>query len=1052
MDPYDSDSGTEDWEFGDSYDLDDDRSVLRPGRQALGIGRNYVPSWKPAHAIREFYQNWKDAIVEAAGLQQKDLCPVVKGFDAKEVYIVEARHPETNDLLGFIRFKNGTLEFTNFNAQLSRGALDIGGTSKRDNPEAAGTHGEGFKIASLVMARRGYRVQYEASEYYWTMKFAGRDENVLYCFLTKMSESKVLKVKEKYQAQVAKGSDRQLQNNIWEDVSVKIGKIRGAGCRIEKVDFLKWIDVSLDLNRPSKMIETHYGNLIMDDSFKGRVYLKGLLLENFSTEKPFRFGYNFFDGAVNRDRERLTNSNEEAGVLAHIWAAAIQSNEHDALESYVSMLRDDTWADVHETEAYVSESTAMKIWEQLLELDPDKKQFYHDSRNGDEDVEIIRNSLKKKPAQLPAVLWDPLRRFRLVRTPQEQQCYLLHNAPVAEDNKTTYSRGVQRALRASLALDARAKDLEIIFKRGDRTDLDLLLIDGALEINDKWLDFGLSHDINQCWVALQFSHDNSTPDHFCCDHIVTELFSLIVNELKRQPLPGEHDVIEIDPSINLKVYENLRHMPVMVKARALAEAVYGIDPKCRVVLHRDSTCSVRRDELLVHYLQKDDAESTTFQQSEDTCGCPVKIVSRKDFQAVFQTLDPKETYFPMVSRAEHRAFFGLPPASISPRSSKTRSQPEPRRGVTATQLPCTIPTQMDHKVENGGLENNFGDLYGVSDSEDAIVVDVPSSKRTTDSNSVNGQGSRPPASSNSVQRRPTVQGEPDPLSKANQNLQVAQAEIETQKNLVHMRDQTIHELSTTISKQKELPQTSEIDLWNARIRLLEQKDHACRLLMSRDEQIKDKDQALSEAQLRFDVAATELLSKQEEMDARSEEMKAKDRTLREAQFQIDKAATELLSMQGQIEAGLEQIKDKDRELSEAQLLLGEATTELQSKQEQLETIQRRAQLHIDEAANLQREEEDASGIIEDLRNKIQQLQDVKEDLEARLKGAEYAYDAQVKLAKLTAERRQRHTHGIKREIDEDEDNVTIKSEGSSSKRQRTIITIAQEGVVDLTDD
>lgn len=990
MDPYDSDSDTEDWEFRNGYYLDDDPSALRRGRQALGIARNYVPGWKPAHAIREFYQNWKDAIVETAGLHQRDLCPIAKGFDEKDVYIVEARHPATDVLLGFIRFKDGVLEFTNFKSQLSRSALDIGESTKRDNEEAAGTHGEGFKIASLVMVRRGYRVQYEASEFYWTMKFAGRYENMLYCFLTEMSESKITKLKQKYQAKVDKGSHRELQNNIWEDVSVKIGKIRGIGSKIKKADFLKWIDVSLDLNRPSKIIATPYGSLIMDDAFRGRVYLKGLLLENFSTEKPFRFGYNFFTGTVNRDRERLANSEEEARVLAQIWAAAIQSNEDDTLGDYVSMLRDSSSADVHETGAHISEVTARKIWEQLLKLDHDKKIFYHDSRNGDKDVEIIRNSLKKQPDQLSTVLWDPLRRFRLVRTPQEQQYYLLHNAPLAEDKKSTYSAGMQRALRAALALDVRTKGLEIIFKCGDRTDLDLLLMDANLEINDKWLDFGLSHAHNQCWFALQLPREHSTADHFSCDHIVTDLFDLVLDELNRHPQSSEREVIESNSSLYLKVCENLRHMPIMVEANATTEVgeievswadldrdvasrVYGMDPKCRVVLHRDSTCSFRRDELLVQYPPDKNFEISP--HIEDTCGCPLKIVSRRNFQALFQGLDDKETYFPMVSRAEHRAFFGLAPGSISPRSS-SNGHARPYWGdATATRLPRSTSTQAENKDENAGLENDFGDLYGVSDSDEAIVVEVPSSKRPSASNSTSVQKNSASAN-NSLPQRPLGDRASSSPSGASQDLQVAQAEVETQKNHVRLRDQAIRELSATILKNQELLQSKEQDLELAH------------------------------------------------------------RDLENLKIVISELEQKNFNSSLQLEAREKQAKEKDRELREAQPRIDNATTELLSKQQQIE--------------NLQREGEDASGVIENLRNKVQQLQDTKEELEARLEEAEDAYDEQVRLASITAERRRRRTNVVKRERDGDEGNVTIKTEGSSSKRQRTIITIAQQKVVDLT--
>lgn len=325
----------------------------------------------------------KDAIIEVAGLKQKNFCPRVKGFDSKDTYIVEARHPKTKKLLGYIRFKNGTLEFTNFKSQLGRNALSLGTTTKRNNAEVAGTHGEGFKVASLVMVRQGYQVRYEASGFYWNMRFAGTYKNMLYCFLREMEEKKLQNLKNKYYERQSKGLPRELKNNIWEDVTVKIGKVWGPGHEIQKEDFVKWIGVSLDLNQPSRTIETQHGTLIIDESFGGKIYLKGLLLEGISSTKPFLFGYNFFKGQVNRDRERLSNPEEEARILSQIWAEALQSNGKDIVKKYVKMLREDKWADVHEVADYISEATARHIWTYLVGLDPEGKIFYHDSCNGD---------------------------------------------------------------------------------------------------------------------------------------------------------------------------------------------------------------------------------------------------------------------------------------------------------------------------------------------------------------------------------------------------------------------------------------------------------------------------------------------------------------------------------------------------------------------------------------------------------------------------------------------------------------------------------------------
>jgi hypothetical protein len=216
----------------------------------------------------------------------------------KEIYTVEAHHPDTGELLGYILFEEGTLEFTNFKSHLGVEALDIGETTKQGNENAAGGHGEGFKNASLVMTRNGYRVQYQASNCYWNMLLK---EKKLYCEFNPIAESTITKRKKDYAAELAHRSGRKLINNSWEDVSVKIGKVNRVGEKIKKSDFLSWLDICYDLNPPSKSVSTSQGYLILDNGFREKQYLKGLLLEDSSTSRVFQYGYNFFNGQVHRD-------------------------------------------------------------------------------------------------------------------------------------------------------------------------------------------------------------------------------------------------------------------------------------------------------------------------------------------------------------------------------------------------------------------------------------------------------------------------------------------------------------------------------------------------------------------------------------------------------------------------------------------------------------------------------------------------------------------------------------------------------------------------------
>jgi hypothetical protein len=173
--------------------------------------------------------------------------------------------------------------------------------------------------------------------------------------------------------------------NPWEDVTVKIGSIdRGKGMEVTMEEFRDWIEVSLDLHRPSNIIESDVGSIILDENFSGKIFLKGLLLENNHSPKPFKYGYNFTKGSVDRDRRKMASAHQEAVDLALLWEHGIDLHPEITLAKYVEMMLDDTeWADVNLVDRYISRPTLQKIWQFLLDKDPAREVFYHDDRNGD---------------------------------------------------------------------------------------------------------------------------------------------------------------------------------------------------------------------------------------------------------------------------------------------------------------------------------------------------------------------------------------------------------------------------------------------------------------------------------------------------------------------------------------------------------------------------------------------------------------------------------------------------------------------------------------------
>ncbi|KAI8187923.1 putative modification methylase, partial [Colletotrichum sp. SAR 10_75] len=175
-DPSDSDGS----QYAVESDNDSHHDSVAPGIHMLGLSQDYVPSWTEGDAFREWYQNWKDSIIQTFDLNPQPFILDQK-TTASEIQItihrtikVDGNYSET-ELLGYIKFikQTGTLKLANFNAALDASHLSLGGTTKREGSKTAGTHGEGFKVAALVMTRQNRTVHIESSGAYWKFGFRG---------------------------------------------------------------------------------------------------------------------------------------------------------------------------------------------------------------------------------------------------------------------------------------------------------------------------------------------------------------------------------------------------------------------------------------------------------------------------------------------------------------------------------------------------------------------------------------------------------------------------------------------------------------------------------------------------------------------------------------------------------------------------------------------------------------------------------------------------------------------------------------------------------------
>lgn len=429
------------------------------------------------------------------------------------------------------------------------------------------------------------------------------------------------------------GKPRDLKANSWEDVSVIIRKAPD-GKKIEREEFLSWIKVTLDINGPSQdnlMVKTDGGDLILDKDFAGRLYLKGLLLSDAKTRsKPFKFGYNFVKGHVARDGRQMKDHSEESYMLARIWEGAIRDRGKDVLQYLIDMFKDyPPCRDIRDAQYNFTSFTAKAIWTHLISSG--EGGFYYNQKSGDKvesthtfsyhvfkltvsskDSKLIQECLKKQPLKLSEPLWKLLRKFNLVRSPDEQRTHLFRRSPVSQFTPTLFSISVHRAFMAWLALDSRMRNINVSYVQNTYTAIDFLFTAGEslLQINDKWLDFKRVHETASCRISSSMSESSFVPGVFVCDHLIDDLYGLVLVDIADSLNLTKDESMGLVRTLRHAARDMLQQMPRRVESRQPRAhelqitwadfdtgsiiPEYLLNTEYSVQLHRRSTCPLYR--------------------------------------------------------------------------------------------------------------------------------------------------------------------------------------------------------------------------------------------------------------------------------------------------------------------------------------------------------------------------------------------------------------------------------------------------------------------------
>lgn len=215
----------------------------------LPILLDYVSDWGIVEAVREFFQNCIDE---------------------------ETQNPSHKWWSSYDEV-NKELTVANRGCALDTASLLLGKTSKAGDNSTIGSHGEGYKVASVVLLRTGH-----------TLKIFNGYKQELWT-------SKVIKSR-RYGADIVGFN---IQGYSYGDDSLRfvIGGITPD--EYEEIQSKNlWICEDV-----GKVLKSEVGSVLLNEKFSGQIFVKGLYVK---TIDDIQYGYNFEPSEVRLDRDRRT--------------------------------------------------------------------------------------------------------------------------------------------------------------------------------------------------------------------------------------------------------------------------------------------------------------------------------------------------------------------------------------------------------------------------------------------------------------------------------------------------------------------------------------------------------------------------------------------------------------------------------------------------------------------------------------------------------------------------------------------------------------------------
>lgn len=312
-------------------------------RYELTISTKYVPDWTYIDAFRELFQN---AIDNEQVNPQNKMC---------------------------FKYNGDTITISNKTSKLDVSSLLLGSTTKADSKNTIGQHGEGYKIAFMVLLRigKGIKVYNYGNREVWDVKLVKSRR-----FSGELVP--VVIVNKEY---------------FWKSVPDNDLTIEVSNISSDEYESIKLKNLHLR-NDIKYLGESIYGKIIANTEEKGNIYVKGLYVCNLA---DFKYGYSFEPEYIKLDRDRKLVSDFNASWnTSKIWSEVV--NKDTTKESLLEYLLENTYKDIEYIKS-VEVSSNIDLGKRMLIL--------FKNRYGTESIPVINNSemeLARKAGYKPIIV------------------------------------------------------------------------------------------------------------------------------------------------------------------------------------------------------------------------------------------------------------------------------------------------------------------------------------------------------------------------------------------------------------------------------------------------------------------------------------------------------------------------------------------------------------------------------------------------------------------------------------------------------------------------